>query len=62
MHLNGENLKCHLKGESCKKLAVELNINDSEKHWIPGAHLPPTRGNIHANYHNIKTSSPLNKI
>ena len=32
MHLNGGKLlKCHLKGKSCSKWAVGLNINDSEK-------------------------------
>ena len=37
--------------------AVGLNINDSENNWTPGAHLPPPRGIIHVNYHNIQTSS-----
>ena len=47
---------------SCRKWAVGLNINDSEKNWTPGAHLPQPRGIIHVYYHNIQTSSPLNPL
>ena len=47
---------------SCRKWAVGLNINDSEKNWTPGAHMPPPQGNIHVYYHNIQTSSPLKPL
>ena len=32
MHLNGENLKCHLKVQTCRKWANVENIDDSEKY------------------------------
>ena len=41
---------------------VRLNINDSEKNWTPGAHIPPPLGNLHVHYHNIQTSSPLKPL
>ena len=44
---------------SCRKWAVGLNINDSEKKWTSGAHMPPPRGSIQVYFHNIQTSSPL---
>ena len=41
-------------------MAVGLNINDSEKQKLnPRAHMTPPRSNIHVNYHDIQTSSPL---
>ena len=46
---------------SCRKWEVGLNINDSEKNWTPGAHVPPPRGNIHVYFHNIQTSSPQHR-
>ena len=54
----------HLNGENCKKVILSenhagLNINDFEKSWIPGAHMPPPRGNIRVYHNNIQTSSPL---
>ena len=37
MRLNGAKLlKSHLKRKSCRKWAVGLNINDSEKNLTPG--------------------------
>ena len=62
MHLNGETFKMSFKVKVCRKWAVGLNINDSEKNWTPGAHMPPPRGNIHVYYHNIQTSSPLKPV
>ena len=56
MHLNGELLKCHLKGKSCRKWTVGLNINDSEK-IDPGANLPLSRGNIRVYYSNIASET-----
>ena len=49
-------IKTHLKAW---KWAVGLKINDSEKNWTPGAHVPPPRGKIHVYLHNIRTSSLL---
>ena len=36
----GKPLKCLLKLKSCRKWAVGLNINDSEKNWTPRAFAP----------------------
>ena len=49
-------LKCHLKGTSCRKWEVGLKINDSENNWTPGAHLPHPGAKKHVYYHNIQTS------
>ena len=53
-------VKMSFKGKFCWKLAILLNINESEK-CTPGAHLPYPRQYIHmyVYYHNIQTLSPL---
>ena len=45
---------------TARKWEAELNFNDSENNWTPGAHVP--RGNIHVYFHNIQTSSPLRPL
>ena len=40
----GKLLKCHLKGKSCRKGAVGLNINDSEKKLDPRGSFAPAPG------------------
>ena len=45
MHLNGENLKCHLKGKTRRKLANGQNIDYSEeKKNVPMASSVPALG------------------
>ena len=56
----GKTFKMSFKEKVLRKWTVGLNINDSEKNWTPGAHLPQPWGIIHVYYHNIQTSSPLN--
>ena len=39
MHLNVNNVKCHLKITTFRKWAYELKIYDSEKKWTTGVTL-----------------------
>ena len=61
MHLNGETDKMSFKGTICRKWAVVLNINDSEKKMDSRVSSAPTPGQytVHVYFHNIQTSSPL---
>ena len=51
------------KKSSCRKWAVGLNINDSEKKLDPRAHMPSLQGN-NVYYRNIQTSplKPLGQL
>ena len=44
MHLNGNNLKCHLKEKASRKLANGQNIDYSEKENGPRASSAPALG------------------
>ena len=63
MHLNGETFKMSFKVKVLQEMGSWTDvINDSEKNWTPGAHMPPPPGNIHVHYHNIQTSSSLKPL
>ena len=51
----GKLLKCHLKGNTCRKSANGQDIDYSAKKWTRAAHLLPLEGNIYVFYHNIQT-------
>ena len=55
MHLNGELLKCHLKGKTCSKLANGLKFYDLKKKLTPGVALTRPWGYIHVCYHSRQT-------
>ena len=52
----GKLLKCHLKGETCSKLANGLEFNDLKKRLTPGVALIRPWGYIHVYYHCSQTS------
>ena len=63
MHLNGKKMvKYYLIGKTYCEKANGQKINIYGKILPPGGCLPMPRGYIHANFHNIETSSVLKPL